>query len=324
MGSSIEEERDQLRSKNMRMMSDFNSYSKRIKRLAVKRDYVDYKYNEYGDTHQIKRYFDAWVDEYINAGEEAKTLKEEYLKKSKDLDTIPTVIADIKSDIEELKKAVFVADYEIDQITGAFPDLYEQAIASEETEKKYRLVHKEFADVDRNLTDFRLKFDAVNTEKRKLADDLSEQKTELSPLLKMETSLKDDLAELTERFDRQEKLREEKAALEEVIKNLEESVGEKRERIKNHETYTNEINAKIEGLKSESNRLRSKIKEYEALVKPYRELKERLERVEAEISRSDAQHRRFTDEIGKVSIENEILQAKANQYEEIKRMMEDI
>ena len=102
------------------------------------------------------------------------------------------------------------------------------ALSSKATKEKYRLVHKDFVAGSKRLADIRKKFDTLNAEKRKLADDLSEKITTLSPLLDTETSLRNELAELTDRFDRQESLRQEKTALAEVIEKLEERVGEKR------------------------------------------------------------------------------------------------
>jgi chromosome segregation ATPase len=320
----MEQERDRLRTENMKMMSDLSLYSRKMKRLIQKRDYINYKYNEYGDSHRIKEYFDSWAAEYGNARKEAKALNAEYRKKYEDLKTITAVIGEIKNDIADLKKAVSVADYEIDQIIGAFPDLYEQAVACEDTLNKYRSVHKEFVEKDRDLAILGHKFNTVSKEKHELADALSEKKAELAPLLETEASLKDELTALTERFDRQETWREEKRTLTESIGNLEKDLEEKLEKIKNHEKNRSSINTKIEEMKIESHRVRSKIKEYEALDLPYKELRERLKRVEAEISRTDSQYRRLTDEIGNIKIENEILQAKANKYKEIKKMMEDI
>ncbi len=67
-----------------------------------------------------------------------------------------------------------------------------------------------------------------------------------------------------------------------------------------------------------------KSKEYEAMVEPFKELKGKLENAEKEISLVDEQHEKLTEETDKLRKENEILGAKARQFEEIKKMMEGI
>ena len=78
MMPNTEEKRDRLRNENMKMISDLNTYLKRKNRLVLKRDYVNYKYNEYGDSRSINELFRSWSVEYKNAREEAVALKEEY------------------------------------------------------------------------------------------------------------------------------------------------------------------------------------------------------------------------------------------------------
>ena len=115
-----------------------------------------------------------------------------------------------------------------------------------------------------------------------------------------------------------------KRVLEEATGHLERSLGEKKEKLENHETKTAEMNEEIKNLKEESEDLKSKLKVYEALVVPFQELTEKLEGMKGGISLLDGQNVKLTDEIPKVKKENEILQTKARQFEEIKKMMEGI
>ena len=125
--------------------------------------------------------------------------------------------------------------------------------------------------------------------KKWLEKSLSENKEELVPLLKSENSLKDELTEITRRFNRQEELKEEKRVLDEAIGHLERSLGEKREKLENHQTKTAEMNEEIKNLKEESENQKSKLKEYEALVIPFQELMEKLKNMKKEISMLDEQ-----------------------------------
>ena len=68
--SNIEEKKDRLRNENMKMISDLNSFLKRKNRLVLKKDYVNYKYNEYGDSRKINELFRSWSIEYKNAREQ--------------------------------------------------------------------------------------------------------------------------------------------------------------------------------------------------------------------------------------------------------------
>jgi len=324
MRPNIEEKKDRLRNENMKMISDLNTYLKRKNRLVLKRDYVNYKYNEYGDSRRINELFRSWSVEYKNAREEAVALREEYERQSNDINTIPRLVEGIRDDVAVLKKAVFVSKYEIDQILEAYPALEELGKDSEETTLKYRAVHDELEKKSRTITGLRQKFETVKNEKEWVEKCLSENKEELAPLLKTENSLKDELAEITQRFNRQEELREEKRVLDEAIGHLERSLGEKKEKLENHETKTANINEEIKNLKEESENQKSKLKEYEALVIPFQELMEKLKSVKREFTLLDSQQVKLKDEIPNLKKENEILQTKARQFEDIKKMMEGI
>lgn len=324
MWSNVKDEKDRLRNENMRMISDLNGFLKRSKRLVLKRDYINYKYTEYGDFHKINELFESWSAEYKNATEEAEILKVEYEKESNDVKTIPRVISEIRNDIASLKRAVLIARHEMEQIIEAFPDLEERAKESKEITSRYHVVHKEFVENSKLLTGLRDEFQRANNEMKGLEKRLSEKKQELAPLLKTENSLKSKLTEITNRFNKQEELKEEKRVLEEVIGHLEESLDERREKIKNHEKKTAEMNKEIKNLKDESGKLTSKVKEYEVVIVPFMELKGRLEDAEKEISLVDEQQKKFTEETDKLRKENEILGAKARQFEELKKMMEGI
>ncbi len=324
MWSNIGDEKDRLRNENMRMISDLNGFLKRSKRLVLKKDYINYKYTEYGDFHKINELFETWSAEYKNATEEAEILKVEYEKESNDVKTIPRVISEIRNDNASLKRAVLIARHEMEQIIEAFPDLEERAKESEEITSKHHVVHKEFVENSKLLTGLRDEFQRANNEMKGLEKRLSEKKRELAPLLKTENSLKSELTEITNRFNKQEELKEEKRALEEVIGHLEESLDERREKIKNHEKKTAEMNKEIKNLKDESGKLTSKVKEYEVMIVPYMELKGRLEDAEKEISLVDEQQKKLTEETDRLKKENEILGAKATQFEELKKMMEGI
>jgi len=322
MWPNIEEERDRLRNENMRMISDLNGFLKRNNRLALKRDYINYKYTEYGDFHKINELFESWSAEYKNAREEAEILKAEYEKESNDVKTIPRVINEIRNDIASLKRAISITSDEMEQIIKAFPDLEERAKESEEITSRYHTVHKEFVENSRLLTDLRDKFQRADNEMKGLEKRLSEKKQELAPLLKTENYFKGKLTEITNRFNKQEELKEERQVLEEVIGHLEESLDERTEKIRNHERNTAEINKEINNLKDESGKLTSKVKEYEVMVVPFKELKGRLEDAEKEISLVDEQQKKLTEETDRLRKENEILGAKARQFEELKKMME--
>ena len=119
----IEEERGRLRNENMGMVSDLNLFLKRKERLVLKKEYINYKYNEFGDSDRINELFKSWSAEYRNAKREAETLKAEYAKKGGDEKTIPRVIRDVEDDIAILRKAILVARNEIDRVIEAYPDL---------------------------------------------------------------------------------------------------------------------------------------------------------------------------------------------------------
>ena len=324
MASNIEEKKDRLRHENMKMISELNSFLKRKNRLVLKRDYVHYKYNEYGDARRINELFESWSREYKNARDEAVALREEYERQSEDINTIPIVVESIRNDVTGLKKTVFVAKYEIDQILEAYPALEELGRDSEETASRYRAVHDEFEQKNKAITGLRKKYETLNNEKKWLEQSLSENRSELTPLLKTEESLKKELEEITDRFNRQEELKEKKEALEDAIGHLERGLREKKEKLENHETKTAAINEEINRLKEEGENQKSKLREYEALVMPFQELMEKRKSMKKEISQLDVHDTRLADEIPKVKKENEILQTKARQFEDIKKMMEGI
>lgn len=320
--SSIVGEKDRLRNENMRIITDLNRFSKRMTQLVKKREYLNYKYNEYGNFDEIDDIFGSLSAEYKNARKEAETLKSEYETKGADARTIPIVIENMRKDVAGLRRTVILAGSEIDQVFEAFPDLEERAKESEEIASRYRRVHKDFRESTGLLSDLREKFKRADSEKKVVEKGLSEKKVVLTPLLKTENSLKDTLAGMTDRFNRQEELKEEKRVLDEVIGHLEKSIGEWREKIENHEKKTEQMNKEIKNLKDESEELSSKADEYEAMVAPFEELKEREEHAEKEISLLDEQQRTLTDEILKLKKGNEILGAKARQFAEVKKMME--
>ena len=97
--------------------------------------------------------------------------------------------------------------------------------------------------------------------------------------MKTEYSLKIKLTEVSTRFEKQEELKEEQSALSDVLKPLERTINGWKEKIKNHEAKSSNMNKEIETLKEESLKVTTEIKEYEALVGPVRELKEKLDKL---------------------------------------------
>lgn len=320
MWSDIAQEKDRLRNENSAMISDLNTFLQMKKQLASRRDYINYKYSEYGDLHRINELFELWSGEYENARAEAETLKVEYEKARKDLEAIPRACDNIKDYIISLQHAISLVTYEMEEIRNANPDLEKRAKESEEILSKYHAVHKDLEQNTSVLADLRDKFQLASDEKREVEKRISDKKDELATLLKNEDSLARELTVITDRFNKQQELTEEMQA----IGHLEKSLGEWKEKMRHHEIKSAEMNEEINSLKAESAELTSGLKEYEALIGPFKELKARLESAEKELYLTDEQVNKLRDEIDKITKENELLSAKATQFEMVKKKMESI
>lgn len=324
MWSDIAQEKDRFRIENIRMISKLNNLSRNKKRLVSNREYINYKYNEYGDRARIDELYELWSEEYGVAKAEAETLRVEYEKTTRDVQAIPRACDYIRDDILSLKKAISLVTYEIRQFRNANPDLEKRAKECEEILSRYHTTHRDLEENTRVLADLRDKVQRARAEKREAEERLSERKEELAPLLRTEDSLTRELSEITNRFSKQQELTEEKQLLKEAIGHLEKSVGEWREKVKRHEMKSAEMNEEINLRKAESEKVTSELKEFEALVGPYKELKERLEGAEKELSLTGEQANKLRDEIDNITKENEVLSAKATQFEMVKKKMESI
>lgn len=319
--SNLSGEKEGLQNESRKMTLELNVFLKKRSWLVSKREYINHKYSEYGDDEKINELFQQWSEEYKNEKAEEMALKVEYEKVRQDGKTIPLVCKDIKNYIKSQKDGIALARYEMEEIFKAVPDFEERAKESEEIVLKYNAVHKNLEENTRSLNDLRDKFKKVDDEKKKLEINLEEKKTVLAPILKTEDSLKNKLAEITDRFDRQEELKEERRVLKEVIQPLERSIEGWKEKIKNFEKKSTEANKEIEKLKSESHKLVAELKEYEALAGPVMELKERMDSAEKENSMIDEQDKKLTREIHKMRKENELLSIKAKQFEMVKKKL---
>lgn len=313
-----------LQNENREMTLELDGFLKKKSWLVSKREYISYKYNEYGDEEKINETFQEWSEEYNNEKAEEKALKAEYEKVRQDEKIIPRVCKDIKSYIKSQKDGISLAKYEMEEIFKAVPDFEERAKESEEIVSKYNAVHKDLEENTSTLNDLRDKFKKVDDEKKKLEINFEEKKAVLAPILKTEDSLKNKLAEITDRFGRQEELKGERHILREVMQPLEGRLEGWKEKIKNFEKKSIEANKEIENLKSESHKLVAELKEYEALAGPVTELKERMDSAGKENATIGEQDKKLTSEIHKTRKENELLSIKARQFEMVRKKLEGI
>jgi chromosome segregation ATPase len=322
--ANIAQEKDRLRNENIRMISNLNTLLQRKKRFVSEREFVEYKHDEYGDPDRINELFVLWSGEYENARAEAETLRVQYESARRDLEAIPRARDNINDYIISLKHAISLVTYEIEQIHNAFPDLEERARESEEIFSRYDAIRRDLEENTKVLADLRDKFETASDERREVEKGLLEKKEELATLLKAEDSLTRELTEITDRFNKQQELTEEMHLLKEAIAHLEKSVGEWKDKLEKHEIKSTEMNEQIKSLKAESAELTSELRECEAMLEPFKGLRVRLEDNEKELSLTDEQIKKLTDEIDKITKENEMLSPKATQFEMVKKKLESI
>jgi predicted nucleic acid-binding Zn-ribbon protein len=319
--SGITEEKERLETEKEKMAAERDDFLKKRNWLISKKEYVNYKLKEYGDEKKINELFEALSKEYESEKAEEASLKEEYDKAISEEKTLPRLCADIEREMKGLREDMDRTKYEMQEILKAFPDMQKQGKESEELVLKYRAVHKDLEESSSALKIFNDNFSKVDAEVKETGETLSVKKEELAPFLKTEESLKNELAELTNRFSRQEELKEEKRVFEDAVKPISKSVEEWKEKIKNHEAKLARMNKETEDLKNEGLKMASEIKECEALVGPVMELKEKLEGAEKEISRIAEQDKTLTEQIRMMRKENEVLSIKARQFEMIKQKL---
>ncbi len=222
------------------------------------------------------------------------------------------------------KEEMALAKSEVENILKTIPDIIERAKESEEIVIKYNAVHKDYQAILTDMKEFREKFRKVDEESKELDGNLSRKKDEIAPFLKDEASLKEKLLELTNKFNRQEELSEEKGVLNQVIKPLEKKLKEWKDKIENHEKKTSDINKEIETLKTTSHKTVSELKEIEAVAGPVKDLKERQEKIETESPLLVKQIKKLTEGIHTMRKENEILSIKAKQFEMINKKLGNV
>lgn len=322
--SELAEEKEWLQNENKRMTSELDEFLKKKNWLVSKREYIHYKYSEYGDENKIIELYEQWSKEYDDTKAEEKSLKAEYDKGMQEEKTIPRLWKDIKKEIKSRREEIDMAKYEVHEILKIFPDIEELANESNEIVTKYRATHNDLEESSKILNNLSDKFKQTDAEYKELEKTLYSKKEELAPFVESENSLKNELTEVTNRFNRQEELKEQKSTLNSVLQPLEKSIEEWKNKIKNHEIKSAEMKKETETLKGESQKITSDLKEYESLVGPVKELKERLDNAEKEIPVIVEQDKKLTDEIHNLRKENEILSIKAKQFEMVKKKLEGI
>ncbi len=322
--SNLAEEKERLQDENKKMTVDLDGFLEKKRWLASKKEYINYKYSEYGDEAKINELYEQWSEEYKETKVEEEALKAEYEKAMQDEKTVPRLCNDTNKEIKNRRDEIAMAKYEAQEILKSFPDIEERARESEEIVIKYRTVHNDLEKTTGVLNNLRDNHTKVDNERKELEKTLSLKKEELDPFIKTEKSLKNELTEVTNKFNRQEELKEERRVLEDVLKPLEKTIEQWKERIKNHHEKITKMNKEIEDMKEESQKVVAEVKEYEAMVGPVRKLKEKLTNAEKEISQMGEQDQQFTKAIHEMRKENEILSIKARQFEMIKKKLDGI
>ncbi len=95
--SNLSGEKEGLQNESRKMTLELNEFLKKRSWLVSKREYINHKYNEYGDDEKINELFQQWSEEYKTEIGEEKALKVEYEKVRQDGKTIPLVCKDIKN-----------------------------------------------------------------------------------------------------------------------------------------------------------------------------------------------------------------------------------
>lgn len=322
--SNLAEEKESLQDENKKMTVGLDEFLEKKRWLTSKREYINYKYSEYGDDDKINELFEQWSEEHKNARAEEESLNAEYKKSQQDVKTLPRLCNDIKNEIKNRQDEMALAKYEVQEILKVYPDLEERAKESQDIVEKYSAVHKDLEGKIKTVIDLKEKFKQVDSESKVLENRLSIKKKEIEPFLNTQNSLKNKLAEITNKFNLQEEITEEKRLLNETVKPLEKGIEEWKKKINNYETKTAEMNKEIEILKEEKLKVAPELKELEALIGPAKELKEKLTSAEKEISQTEEQDKQLTKAIHKTRKENEILSIKAKQFEMIKKKLEGI
>lgn len=319
--SNLAENKERLQDENKKMTEELDKFLKKKSWLVSKREYINFKSREYGGEDRISELFEQWSEEHKELRSEDASLKAAYEKATQDVNTIPKMCGDIKKEIETRQDEMALAKYEIKEILKVYPDIEEKAKESQDIVLKYSDVHKNLEEKIKTLKDFKEKFTRVDNESKALGNRLSGRKKELEPFLKTQNSLKNNLGEITDKFNMQEEIIEEKRILNETVKPLEKSVQEWKKKINSYETKSAEMNEEIKTLKEESLKAAAELKELNTIVGPAKELKGKLDSAEKEISIIEEQDKKFTEEVHTMRKENEILSVKASQYEMIKKKL---
>ncbi len=140
--SNLVEDKESLQDENKKMTVNLDEFLKKKKYLDSKREYINYKYNEYGDDDKINELFEQWSEEHKTAKAEEKSLRAEYEKSQQDVKTIPRWCNDIKNEIKDRQDEMALAKYEVQEILKVYPDIEERAKESEDIVEKYSAVHK--------------------------------------------------------------------------------------------------------------------------------------------------------------------------------------
>lgn len=320
--SKLTESVDTLQVENKRMTVEHNELLEKKSLLTTKRDFINYKMEEFGDEKRISELFEEWSAEHARAKAEKVKLEAELEKAREDEKVFPRLCNDARNNIKRLKADINHAKYEMQEILKAFPNIEDKAKESEEIVVKYKSVHEEMEKTAIILTDLREQISKVTEDEKYLREDLSKKKEELVPLVETETTLKTQLTDLTNKFNRQEELTDQAETLKGVINPLESKLKEWRSKVDNHERMSKKINEEIEKLKDESAEMASELKELESMVGPVKELRKKLEEAKKEVSTLKEQEEQSTSEIKKLTEENSLLSIKARQFDMIKKRME--
>ncbi len=317
-------EEEKLRMANLSMMSDLNLSLKQNKLLALKRNYVNSKYTEYGDFSRVDEIYDSLSSTFIAARNEAAQLKSAYESAIADVEPIPAACESIRNAIIDIAGEVALAGEEIDEILETFPDLEERAAASAAMTSESAVVKRELESNSRRQGALRHEFQTADSEKQRLEKQLADQKKTLTPLVESETDLNDTLSEIADRFERQEALTREKVAIEEAIGSLETKMAVVEASIHTHETELAEKNQRIAVLKDDSAALTARVKDYEEKILPFRELTEGLEKATSALSALDEQSEKITGEVQKLRKDNDMLETKAKQFGVLNQKLEGL
>ncbi len=313
-----------LRLENLSMISDLNASLKRNKVLAQKRTYVNYKYTEYGDFSRVDEIYDSLSSTYIAARKEAAQLKSDYESAIADIETMPTACNSIRNTIGDIKDEVSIAQDEVNEILDAFPDLEGRAEAGRALVTESTAVRNQLEDNSRQQGSLKHDFQTSEGEKQYKEKELEEKTRILGPLVETESELNETLAEIADRFERQEAYTQEKQAAETSIASLEKKIADFEETLLAHDADVAEKNRTIASLKEESTQLAASVKEFEVKLVPFRELTGRLKEAREEIASIEGQRGKITEETENLRKDNEMLETKARQFSLLTKKMEGL